>query len=45
MLQEIIKAILDNYDDLAKNQPLEYSYGYFDALAVIRRLAEQEKMK
>ena len=45
MMEDVIKRLLDSYDELAAGQALEYSFGYFDAVAVLRQIAEEEKMK
>ena len=39
ILDEIISALMDFYNEYGNGKPLDYAFGFFDALGVIRDLA------
>lgn len=39
--EEIINALLDYYIEYGSNTTLEYTYGYLDAVAVVRDMAKK----
>lgn len=39
ILDEIISALMAFYDEYGKGKPLDYAFGFFDALGVIRDMA------
>lgn len=41
-MKDAIKALMDFYAEHGKDRPMDYTYGYMDALAVLRELAERE---
>lgn len=39
ILDEIISALMDFYNEYGNGKPMDYAFGFFDALGVIRELA------
>ena len=41
----LVKAMVDYFKENGLGRSTEYYFGYFDALALVRRLQDEEKMK
>ena len=41
-MKDAIEALLDFYAEHGNDRPMDYTYGFMDALAVLRELAERE---
>ena len=40
-IEKAVKALEEHYPMNARNRTMEYTYGYFDALAVLKSLSAQ----
>lgn len=45
MLNDALKAMLEYYNEQCRTRSMEYSYGYFDAMAVIKEMLDKRIMK
>ena len=41
LMEKIVEELQANYAEHGRGRTLEYTYGYMDAMAVIRELAER----
>ena len=40
-MTDAIKALMDYYDEFCQDKPMEYTYGFMDALSVLREMEEK----
>ena len=43
--EHVIKRMQEYYEKNGRSKPLPYSFGFFDALSVIKEIQEEDKMK
>ena len=41
----MIDKLHEYFDEHGKTKPIEYAFGYFDCLCVIKEILEREKLK
>ena len=44
LMEKIMEELQTNYAEHGRGRTLEYTYGYMDAMAVIRELAERDSI-
>lgn len=44
-IEKVINQLMDYYAEYCKEKPMEYSYGFFDALGVLYNIRKELQLK